>query len=65
MAKKTPETETPKTATLRISAKREGFRRAGRAWSIDPVEIAADTFSPDDLAALLAEPMLTVEEVAG
>lgn len=48
---------------LRITAAREGFRRAGRAWSKQPTEIPLAGLSDADVAALKAEPMLTVEEV--
>lgn len=48
---------------LRITAQREGFRRAGRAWSKQPIEIPLAGLSDADIAALKAESMLTVEEV--
>ena len=48
---------------LRITAKREGFRRSGRAWSKQPTEIPLAGLSDADIAALKAESMLTVEEV--
>lgn len=48
---------------LRISAKRDGFRRAGRAWSVQPTEIPLAGLSDADVAALKAEAMLTVEEI--
>lgn len=47
---------------LLIASKREGFRRAGRAWPATATEVDASEFSADQLAALKAEPMLTVEE---
>ena len=46
---------------LRITAVREGFRRAGRAWSTTPTEVDATSFSAEQIAALNAEPMLVVE----
>lgn len=49
---------------LRITAKREGFRRAGHAWSVQPTEIPLDDLSDDQVAMLKAETtMLTVEEI--
>jgi len=51
-------------AKLKISAKRDGFRRAGRAWPREPVEVDSGEFSKDQLEALRAEPMLTIEESA-
>lgn len=48
---------------LRITARRDGFRRAGRAWTVAPQDVPADTLSDDQLAALRAEPMLTVIEI--
>ncbi len=47
---------------LRITAKRDGFRRAGRPWS-GTVEVSASEFTEEQLAALKAEPMLVVEEI--
>lgn len=55
--------KTDPVSGLRISAKREGFRRAGRAWSKQPTEIPLAGMSKADVAALKAEPMLTVEEI--
>lgn len=49
---------------LRITAKREGFRRAGRAWSNEPTEVLLSDFDEAQLAMLRAESMLTIEEVA-
>lgn len=48
---------------LRVTAQTEGFRRAGRAWSRQPTEIPLDGLSDADVAALMGEPMLTVEDV--
>lgn len=47
--------------TYRITSRRAGFRRAGRAWSVTPTDVLADDLTAAQLAALLAEPMLTVE----
>jgi len=49
---------------LRITAAREGFRRAGRAWSRQPTDVPLADLSDDQVAMLRAEPMLTVEESA-
>lgn len=49
-------------AGLRITAKRPGFRRAGRAWS-GVTTVPADHFSDEQIAALKAEPHLVVEDV--
>ena len=46
-----------------ITSKREGFRRCGVAHAARPVEWPDDRWTGDELAALLAEPMLTVELV--
>lgn len=51
-------------AVLRVTAKAEGFRRAGRAWSKTPIELFADELTADELAQLEAEPMLEVERLA-
>jgi hypothetical protein len=46
-----------------ITSKREGFRRCGLAHAARPVEWPDERWTGDELAALLAEPMLTVEVV--
>ena len=47
---------------LEITSRREGFRRAGRAWSAAPTTVDADAFSAEQLEQLRAEPMLIVVE---
>lgn len=46
----------------RITAKRDGFRRAGRAWH-GVSDVPADQLTDAQIKALRAEPMLTVEDV--
>lgn len=46
---------------IRITAKRDGFRRAGLAHPTYPTEHNAHDFTAEQLAALKAEPMLVVE----
>ncbi|MEX2480201.1 MAG: HI1506-related protein [Gammaproteobacteria bacterium] len=46
---------------VRIAAKRDGFRRAGMRHSKAAVEHPIDRFTCQQIAALLAEPNLTVE----
>lgn len=48
---------------IRVTAKREGFRRAGIAHPATPTTYPADRFSDKERSALEAEPMLVVEEV--
>lgn len=50
---------------LRITAAREGFRRAGRAWSKQPIEIPLAGLSDAEIKLLKDEHghMLTVEEI--
>lgn len=50
------------TKVLRITAKKDGFRRAGVAHSAGPVDHPLDRFNADQIKALKAEPMLVVEE---
>lgn len=51
--------------TIRISARRDGFRRAGMSHAKGPVDHPAGTFTPAQLAALKTEPQLHVEEIDG
>ncbi|MBN2060706.1 MAG: hypothetical protein JW882_09860 [Deltaproteobacteria bacterium] len=47
--------------TIRISSKRENFRRCGMPHPKAPVEYPDDRFTEEDLEILKSEPMLTVE----
>lgn len=53
------------TSTIRIVAKREGFRRAGIAHAGAPVDYLVEIFTPEQLEALRGEPMLVVQELDG
>lgn len=46
-----------------VTSAREGFRRAGRAWSKTPTTVAVADLGDAALTALEAEPMLRVERV--
>ena len=46
-----------------IKSKREGFRRCGVAHHLEEITYPDDRFTPDEIAILQAEPMLTVELV--
>lgn len=48
---------------VRITSKRDGFRRGGIAHSGEPTTYADDRFSAKQLARLKAEPMLIVEVI--
>lgn len=49
---------------LRITAKRDGFRRAGIAHH-GTVDHPAERFTLEQIAALKSEPMLIVQELEG
>ncbi|WP_375591720.1 hypothetical protein [Chitiniphilus eburneus] len=49
---------------IRVTATCDTFRRAGRAFGREPVEIDLDALSQAELDALLAEPMLVAVFVA-
>lgn len=51
-----------KTPGLRVTSKRDGFRRGGREWS-GSTELALDALSKDQLAQIRAEPLLIVEDI--
>lgn len=48
---------------IRITSKREGFRRCGIAHPKTAVDYPDDRFSEEELAKLKAEPMLLVEKI--
>ena len=49
------------TPAVRVASRRDGFRRAGMAHPLGPVEHPAGTFSPEQLEALMRDPMLIVD----
>jgi Mu-like prophage FluMu N-terminal domain/HeH/LEM domain len=49
--------------TIRITAKRDGFRRCGLSHPAMATNHPADRFDEEQLAALKKEPMLVVEEI--
>lgn len=51
------------TKVIRITSARPGFMRGGHAHPAAPTDYAPGFFSDAQLAAICAEPMLTVEEV--
>ena len=52
-----PELDGP---ALTVTAQREGFRRAGRAWSTKPVTVPLQEFDEDQVDALRNDPNLVV-----
>lgn len=48
---------------LKVVTKKDGFRRAGRAWSGSSVVPRAD-FTPEQIAALQADPNFILDETA-
>ena len=49
--------------SINIKSKREGFRRCGIPHSASEIAYPDDRFTPDEIAILQAEPMLTVERI--
>lgn len=47
-----------------IKAKRDGYRRAGRAWSKTETRVEAADLTVEQVAAILADPRLDVVMVA-
>ncbi|NRF09371.1 HI1506-related protein [Agrobacterium pusense] len=57
-------TRSPENPPLvRVTSQRDGFRRGGVAHSTKPVDYRPGELSPEQLEAILAEPLLTVEVV--
>lgn len=51
-------------AVVVVVSTREGFRRAGRAWSCAPTHVQRSELSEEQYAALCAEPLLVVSTVS-
>lgn len=68
-AKKTPATPAKpkptadKAQALRVIAKRDGFRRAGRTFSGEATFILLEDLTEDEYEQLITEPMLVVDLV--
>lgn len=58
-----PKGDKAKVTAFLVVSKRDGFRRAGRAWPKTETRIEADELSEDQVAAIMDEPMLTVMSV--
>lgn len=52
-----------KATHLTVRALRDGFRRAGRAWSKEETTVPLAEFDQEQVAALEAEPLLVVKRV--
>lgn len=64
MAKaKDDKTPAPAPERVRIRAAHDGFRRAGRAWTREWQEIDLAELDADQIAALDAEPLISIEPV--
>lgn len=50
---------------LVVQAKRDGFRRAGRAWPAEPTVVEIDDFTEEQVSDLLAETQLVVTPSVG
>ena len=55
---------TPKIPNgVRVVSKTQGFRRAGRAWSVTPTDVLLEALGQEQLVQLRAEPMLVVTDI--
>lgn len=50
----------PRPTHIVVAAMKDGFRRAGRAWSKEPTTVSLDEFTREQIEALATEPMLAV-----
>lgn len=63
MADENKQQKVKTVAGLRVSAKAEGFRRGGRAWTVAPQEVPVSDFNKEQLAQLKSCPGMTVTEI--
>lgn len=63
MADKPATKSTDKPTHLAVRALRDGFRRAGRAWSKEETTVPLAELDEAQVAALEAEPLLVVKRV--
>jgi len=55
---------TAEASRLQVRSLAAGFRRAGRAWPAEEVTVDIDEFTAEQIAQILAEPMLVVLPIA-
>ena len=55
----------PPATHAAVSAHRDGYRRAGRAWSRRPETVAIEDLPTGGLAALIADPRIAIEGADG
>lgn len=58
-----PKPKTKKVPGLRVRALVNGFRRAGRAWSVESVDVPLADLNKVQVAQLRDEPQLVVEDI--
>ncbi len=64
MASKTKSTAARPCAAIVVTSEVDGFRRGGRVWSRTPKTVLLAEIDAATVAALEAEPKLTVEYIA-
>jgi len=52
-----------KTPGLRVTAQKDGFRRAGREWSTAAIDVPVSELSKEQIAQLNGERLLSVQEI--
>lgn len=58
-----PKPKTKKVPGLRVRALVNGFRRAGRAWSVESVDVPLTDFNKAQVEQLRNERQLVVEDI--
>lgn len=48
---------------IRVTSRVAGFRRAGRAWPVEAVDLTLDEITDEQLVMILDEPKLTVVNI--
>ena len=62
-AKRAADTKVIKVPALSVASSREGFRRAGRAWSKEATVVKLSDLSKEQIVQIKDEVLLTVTEV--
>ena len=63
LADATKQTNTDKVPALRVTAKRDGFRRGGRAWKKEATVVKLSDLSKEQISQIKGEALLTAEEI--
>lgn len=61
MTRKTSPAVREPLQVLLVTPPHDGYRRAGRAWTLEPTRVAVDALSAEQLQELQSDPLITLK----